>query len=91
MRARTKLAALGAVALGAALLLWHPAALGMDAIFVPGQTLPFHVGWLIVPIACLAIVGSANAVNLTDGLDVLAGYTPAVAYVKCRWPSGSGW
>ncbi len=81
MRARTKLAVLGAVALGAALVLWHPAALGIDTIFVPGQTLPLHVGWLIVPIACLAIVGSANAVNLTDGLDGLAGHTAAVAYV----------
>ncbi len=32
----------------------------------------FDLGWLYVPFACFVIVGSANAVNLTDGLDGLA-------------------
>jgi phospho-N-acetylmuramoyl-pentapeptide-transferase len=32
----------------------------------------FHIGWFFVPFAMLVIVGSANAVNLTDGLDGLA-------------------
>jgi phospho-N-acetylmuramoyl-pentapeptide-transferase len=31
-----------------------------------------ELGWLYVPFAMLVIVGSANAVNLTDGLDGLA-------------------
>ena len=34
----------------------------------------------MVPLAWLAIVGTANAVNLTDGLDGLAGHTAAVAF-----------
>lgn len=32
----------------------------------------FHLGWFFIPFAMLVIVGSANAVNLTDGLDGLA-------------------
>ena len=32
----------------------------------------FNLGWFFVPFAMLVIVGSANAVNLTDGLDGLA-------------------
>jgi phospho-N-acetylmuramoyl-pentapeptide-transferase len=35
--------------------------------------LPFDLGWWYWPLAVLAIVGSANAVNLTDGMDGLAG------------------
>jgi len=31
-----------------------------------------YIGWLFVPMAFLVIVGSSNAVNLTDGLDGLA-------------------
>jgi len=32
----------------------------------------FNLGWLFIPWAYLVIVGSSNAVNLTDGLDGLA-------------------
>ena len=32
-----------------------------------------HVGWLIIPIFVLVVVATANAVNITDGLDGLAG------------------
>lgn len=31
-----------------------------------------HLGWLFIPLSILVIVGSSNAVNLTDGLDGLA-------------------
>jgi phospho-N-acetylmuramoyl-pentapeptide-transferase len=31
-----------------------------------------HIGWIYVPIATFIIVGTSNAVNLTDGLDGLA-------------------
>lgn len=43
-----------------------------------GLTIPFfkevliNLGWFIVPFAIFVIVGTANAVNLTDGLDGLA-------------------
>jgi phospho-N-acetylmuramoyl-pentapeptide-transferase len=35
--------------------------------------------WLIFPLAVLAIVGTANAVNITDGMDGLAGGVSAIA------------
>jgi phospho-N-acetylmuramoyl-pentapeptide-transferase len=78
--ARTKFVVLGLAALIAAFALWHPAGLGIDYIFVPGINGRLTIGWLIVPLAWLAIVGSAHAVNLTDGLDGLAGHTAAVAF-----------
>jgi phospho-N-acetylmuramoyl-pentapeptide-transferase len=57
-------------------------ALGIDYTFVPGTVVPLHLGWLYVPLAALVIVGTANAVNLTDGLDSLAGVCSAVAFVS---------
>ena len=49
-----------------------------DANLAHGLTLPFfkdfiiNLGWFFYPWAILVIVGSSNAVNLTDGLDGLA-------------------
>lgn len=33
---------------------------------------PLNIGWLFIPLAILVIIGTSNAVNLTDGLDGLA-------------------
>jgi phospho-N-acetylmuramoyl-pentapeptide-transferase len=71
-----------AIGLGAALMLWHPSLLGIDFVFVPGLREPFHLPvWIYLPLAVLAIVGSSHAVNLTDGLDSLAGWTALVAFM----------
>ncbi len=49
-----------------------------QAPFSSSLTFPFikdiliDLGWFFVPFSCLVIVGAANAVNLTDGLDGLA-------------------
>ena len=46
--------------------------------FTTGMVIPFFKGWLLtlgwlwIPFTLLVIVGSSNAVNLTDGLDGLA-------------------
>lgn len=41
-------------------------------LYVPFLKEPItDLGWLYIPFACLVIVGSSNAVNLTDGLDGL--------------------
>ncbi|MFN0072100.1 MAG: phospho-N-acetylmuramoyl-pentapeptide-transferase [Chloroflexota bacterium] len=80
--ARFKMAWLIAIASVAALALWHPALLDWNTIFVP--TVPELVplpAYIFLPLAVLAIVGTANAVNLTDGLDSLAGWTAFVAFV----------
>jgi phospho-N-acetylmuramoyl-pentapeptide-transferase len=77
---RAKFAILGVTGAAAAAALWHPAGLGIDYVFVPGLSTRVEIGWLILPLAWLAIVGCAHAVNLTDGLDGLAGHTAAVAF-----------
>jgi phospho-N-acetylmuramoyl-pentapeptide-transferase len=80
MRARTKFALLGFIALAASLVLWDPHGLSIDFVYLPGVKKPFEIGWLVIPLSALAVMGAAHAVNLTDGLDSLAGHTAAVAY-----------
>jgi phospho-N-acetylmuramoyl-pentapeptide-transferase len=75
LRPRAKLAGQTVVALVAALLLFgvqrdQPG--GLDLV-VPFVGRIGELGWLFVPLAVLVVVGSSNAVNLTDGLDGLAG------------------
>ena len=41
---------------------------------------PFALGWWFIPLLGVALVATSNAVNLTDGLDGLAGGTLLVAY-----------
>lgn len=81
LRARTKFALLGFIALAASVLLWEPrSGLGINFLFVPGIRNPIVIGAWVVPLGTFAIMGTAHAVNLTDGLDSLAGHTAAVAY-----------
>lgn len=46
--------------------------------------IPFYgdlaIGWLIIPLFILVVVSTANAVNITDGLDGLAGGLSAIAF-----------
>jgi phospho-N-acetylmuramoyl-pentapeptide-transferase len=53
--------------------------LGIDAIHIPffGS---IALGWLIVPLFALAVVSTGNAVNISDGLDGLAGGLAVIAY-----------
>ncbi len=48
-------------------------------------TIPFvgqsvHIGWWIIPLFVLVVVATANAVNISDGLDGLAGGLTATAF-----------
>jgi phospho-N-acetylmuramoyl-pentapeptide-transferase len=76
--ARFKMAWLLLFATATALVLYFP--LGLRSAYVPwvGKV---DIGLIYIPIAVVFIVGMANAVNLTDGLDTLAGGTAAVAFV----------
>jgi phospho-N-acetylmuramoyl-pentapeptide-transferase len=70
--------AIGAVS---AFVLWHPDLLGVDFFFLPTVRGEIHLpAWIYLPVAVVAIVGSSHAVNLTDGLDSLAGWTAFVAF-----------
>ncbi len=63
---------LAAVAIGAFLLLYpdDPATTRLSVPFF--KTLLIDLGWFFIPFVVVVIVGSSNAVNLTDGLDGLA-------------------
>lgn len=55
-----------------------------DRLDVTAVTVPFigewHLGWLIVPIFAFVVVAAGNAVNISDGLDGLAGGLAAIAF-----------
>src|SRR5690606_31537172 len=47
--------------------------LGYHSIQVPFVEDQVELGWLIIPLFVLAVVSTSNAVNISDGLDGLAG------------------
>lgn len=49
-------------------------------VAVPTIPVLLDIGWLFVPIGAFIILSSANAINLTDGLDGLAGIISATAF-----------
>ena len=51
---------------------FHPADLTNQLAFPVFKELLVNLGWFFIPFAMFVIVGAANAVNLTDGLDGLA-------------------
>ncbi|HEV2067657.1 MAG TPA: phospho-N-acetylmuramoyl-pentapeptide-transferase [Thermomicrobiales bacterium] len=81
MTARFKFAWLSVFGWLAALALHlpEPFGLALHHMYIPffGR---FDIGWVYVPIAAFSIIGMANAVNLTDGLDTLAAGTAAIAF-----------
>ncbi len=66
------------LALLTALVLYYQ--LGYHNVALPGVDRPIDIGLWYVPVATFVIVGTANAVNLTDGLDGLAGIIVASAF-----------
>jgi phospho-N-acetylmuramoyl-pentapeptide-transferase len=67
-----------AMALATALALYF--GLGYHNVALPGVAEPIDIGIFYVPVALFIIVGTSNAVNLTDGLDGLAGIIVASAF-----------
>lgn len=55
-----------------------------DRLDVTAIHIPFYddlaLGWLIVPLFAFAVVAAGNAVNISDGLDGLAGGLAAIAF-----------
>jgi phospho-N-acetylmuramoyl-pentapeptide-transferase len=54
--------------------------LDLHSVAVPGIRQKIDLGLVYIPIAMFIIVASTNAVNLTDGLDGLAGSTAAISF-----------
>ncbi len=55
-----------------------------DRLDVTAVTVPFigewHLGWLIIPLFAFVVVAAGNAVNISDGLDGLAGGLAAISF-----------
>lgn len=55
-----------------------------DRLDVTAVTVPFigewHLGWLIIPLFAFIVVATGNAVNISDGLDGLAGGLAAISF-----------
>ncbi|HVV66563.1 MAG TPA: phospho-N-acetylmuramoyl-pentapeptide-transferase [Candidatus Saccharimonadales bacterium] len=51
---------------------WFYAKLGVHSIYIPGVE-QWHIGIFIIPLFWLVVMATANSVNITDGLDGLAG------------------
>lgn len=82
--ARTKFWLMVAIALVASLILYLPqdyGGLGHSGLVRIPFVGTFDIGLFFIPIAVILIVGTSNAVNLTDGLDGLAGWTLLMAFL----------
>lgn len=70
MRAKIKFGLHALVALAGGL--WFFYKLDVSSVNIPGVG-DWHLGFFIVPLFMLVVIATANAVNITDGLDGLAG------------------
>jgi phospho-N-acetylmuramoyl-pentapeptide-transferase len=77
MRAQIKFLLILAIAVVGGLYFYLK--LGYNLIHVPAVG-DFSIGWLYVPLFILVVVSTANAVNITDGLDGLAGGLLATSF-----------
>ncbi len=51
---------------------WFYSKLGVSSIYLPGIN-QWHIGIMVIALFWLVVIATANAVNITDGLDGLAG------------------
>lgn len=65
--------------LGLALGWYFAVKLGYNSVHVPyvGE---WALGWMIIPLFAFAVIATSNAVNISDGLDGLAGGLATMAY-----------
>ena len=78
LTARAKLAIQVILAGAISMILYY--GLDIHSISLPTVTERIDIGWVYIPIATFIIVGTSNAVNLTDGLDGLAASIVVLAF-----------
>jgi len=78
LRARAKFLGQVILAFLTALMIYY--GLGLRVVAIPTIPKMIDLGIWYIPIAMFIIVGTSNAVNLTDGLDGLAGSIAAIAF-----------
>lgn len=77
LRSQIKFGLILMVAILGALYFYYK--LGYSLIHIPAVG-DFNIGWLYVPLFALVVISTANAVNITDGLDGLAGGLLSTAF-----------
>jgi phospho-N-acetylmuramoyl-pentapeptide-transferase len=77
MRAKVKFSLIFGIAVAGALYFHYK--LGYSMIHVPAVG-DFSIGWLYIPLFIVLVVSTANAVNITDGLDGLSGGLLSTAF-----------
>ncbi|HVQ44991.1 MAG TPA: phospho-N-acetylmuramoyl-pentapeptide-transferase [Candidatus Saccharimonadia bacterium] len=77
MRATIKFSLIFGLALVGGLYFYYK--LGYNMIHLPAVG-DFSIGWLYIPLFIVLVVSTANAVNITDGLDGLSGGLLSTAY-----------
>jgi phospho-N-acetylmuramoyl-pentapeptide-transferase len=77
MRGKIKFSLILGIAILGALYFYYK--LGYNLIHVPAVG-DFSIGWLYIPLFIAVVVSTANAVNITDGLDGLSGGLLSTAF-----------
>lgn len=77
LRPKIKFSMIAAVALASALFFYYK--LGYETILLPGIG-DVSIGWGLIPLFVLVVVSTGNAVNISDGMDGLAGGLLISAY-----------
>jgi phospho-N-acetylmuramoyl-pentapeptide-transferase len=77
LRGKIKFGLIFGIAVAGALYFYYK--LGYSLIHVPAVG-DFNIGWLYIPLFILVVVSTANAVNITDGLDGLSGGLLSTAF-----------
>lgn len=77
LNARVKFAMITSVAIVAALFFYFK--LEYSSVYVPIYG-DLNIGWLLIPLFILVVVSTSNAVNISDGIDGLAGGLLIYAY-----------
>lgn len=78
LRASVKFALITLVGLIGALFFYY--SLGFDSIHLPFPPYDLYLGWWMIPLFTFVVVATGNAVNITDGLDGLAGGLTVMAF-----------
>ncbi|HZM64414.1 MAG TPA: phospho-N-acetylmuramoyl-pentapeptide-transferase [Candidatus Saccharimonadales bacterium] len=79
LRAKIKLMLMTLVAIIGGWFFYYK--LGVDTIHIPGMEGDLFIGWLIIPLFAFVVIATANAVNISDGLDGLAGGLVTYAFL----------
>lgn len=70
LSAKLKFTMITAIAAAAAVFFFYK--LGYNSIYIPEYG-DLSIGWLLIPLFILVVVSTGNAVNISDGIDGLAG------------------